>query len=1583
MIHLRRYRASNTFFLKCVWPLFLIIGLSPAWVLLGDEKEEKKEEAPPPAPAPADPKLLQGIMRDLLGRNPNNNRPRGVQPLLPGQAADSDGSNNNGDPVDSRAPRDAKIEQLLQAADLATKQKNWKSAVDLFQRLLDQPEDTLHRTPKGQWQSVRRTAIQMLGQLPEATLAEYRSQYGGLAQQKLNEAKRSGQTADFVNIATRFFHTPAGYEAAHFLAAQHFDRSEFGLAARWFDELVSSPAPIARNDSWLLQAALAFARSGDSNRATQMLERLSRGPETLVPLATGSFKARDWLSQVQTESVAPSLALTDWTQLYGTAARIGTAVGGDALLSPNWSLPLTSSHTVRTSLKWLVHDLQDQQRAMILAAAPLVIDGRVIYRDLRGMRCVDIERGTTIWESIEGVSAEQILGGLPSQQIDPKDAWRQQANPFQNMGEFQGLSAEYSPLTSLLFRDGTYGLISSDGHQLFVIEDHGILSRNQPGQHWGWDGNAEPHDPYGLPWKTNRLVSYDLHSGRTLWSLGGSESRESFELPLAGSYFYGTPAVAGDDLFLVAGKGDDIRMWCLNRRTGAPQWSQLIAYSDTKIDLDIARRWVTSQVAVGDGVVICPTTVGWLVAIDRMRQSVLWAHRYTARAANNAEREPGAQFLPQKELNAQWSPSAPVIVGGYVVFTPQEEPILLCLNAVDGQKVWEKPKERGLYLAGVFDQIVLIVGETGASGLQLSDGKTAWSTTFDEAVRPSGRGVAVDDHFYLPLSSGELQTIEITTGKVLQKTYVGSQQPPLGNLAMHHGSLVSLSAAGLTAFGQRDAILAEIKRRLAADPDDAWALLRSSEIQLLNRQYADAVPLLRKIRLDRLTSDERKRQHVALVESLSTLVHGDILHHSDELNELKQLVSSPAEQLQYHELIAEKLLAEKQSFAAFEVFTRLADQTGESTVVRTDDRHVTAQRGAWLSGRMLEIWSTATDSERRKIDQLVATMVSDAAGRGAEACQKIAELFAFHPAAVDASYQFVEALIEGRDFSGARLILQEFSERSDHVVAAKAVDRLARLMVQQRLPDDAVYYYRLLESSYGDTVVRDGKTGEAIVKEARTSNQLNFEPHQRGVSWKENPMRVEQSVVNYTQPSQDVVHETSLPFFDRMNLEAHQNEQRLSLESAATGEVEWMMSLRSAVRGAEEGYLTTSHIGHQLFFVNRGVLHAVSPIEKQILWTKSLDEFTEGDAQARHSIRPTVNPMMAPIQDDTTQSLLLQRAYTLGHLAVVQANYLCVYGRRSLTVLDPRTGDELWKLDGLPMNAQVVGNRDTLFAVVPGKNDALAYRALDGKPIEIPGVAKLLNHALMTHGSSLLLLEQNAAGALEALGIKRTRTLKTILRLHDPVTRTNQWQIEFPGRAVVSPLGTNEVIAVLSDGQVQRIEVATGNVTDLDSVLFKKNALPVERYLLADDDRIYLITNSMDNGGHTFGESLNSIRVNGTIQAWNRADNKTCWQNPVKVSHQNLIVDRFQNMPVMLFISRTWRRRGRANLGSLNVVALQKQSGKTLLDAKVPSVYSGFHAISIHPDEPSIELRSYNVRMRLIPADESPPADATQPVGAN
>ena len=1562
MIRKQSHRPTRLTFSGCGLPILLAIILWHGPSSFADDNNA------PPAPTEAQVRILQDFFRDLFVPKGNPGRVPQKKRLFPDRQPDKESTGTGHDAIDSRAPHDAKIEQLLQAAELSVKQKNWKLAIELFQRLLDQPEDSLHRSANGPWQSVRRTTNQMLGQLPEATLVEYRSQYGGLAQQQLAAARRSGQTSEFVNVATRFFHTPAGYEAANYLGMLHFDRSEFGLAARWFEELAASPAPIAKSDSWRLQAALSFARSGDPTAATAILSRLSNGPNSLVRVGTGSVKASEWLSQLQVDTASHAAALADWTQLYGTAARVGTAVGGDPLLSPDWFLPLTSSRLVRDSLKWLVHDLQDQQRSMILTSIPLVVDGKVIYRDLRGIRSVDIERGRPIWESVDGVSAERILGGLPPQQIDPQDAWRFRQNAFQHVGEYQGSAAEFSPLTSLLFRDGVFGLISSDGKQLFVIEDHGILSRNQPGQHWGWDGNNETHDPFGLPWKTNRLVSYDLHTGRTLWSVGGNESRESFDPPLSGSYFYGTPAVDGDELFVVAGKGDDIKLWSLDRQSGAPKWSQLIAYADTKIDLDIARRWITSQVAVGDGVIICPTTVGWLVAIDRMRQSVLWAHRYAPNAGgDHTEQENGSQLLKQRDLNELWSPSAPVIVGNYVVYTPQEHPILVCLSAVDGRRIWEQPKDQGLYLAGVFDQKVLIVGETGVTAFNLSDGATVWSAPYDEGIRPSGRGVVVDDRFYLPLSNGELRSIELATGKRLSQTFVAPQQPSLGNLAMHHGKLVSLSPAGLTVYRQRDALLTEIQQRLTADPDDATALLRSSEIQLLNHEYSAALSLLRRIATDRLLPDERSRHHAALVECLSTIIKNDVLHRSEELEELRKLAESPAEKLLYWELTAEKLLGEQKPIEAFDVIRKLAEESGDTEITRSDDRRITAKRTVWLSGRMLDLWSATPEAERRVIDDRIERIISDAAQRSFNDCQRIVPLFSFHPAAISARQRLVEWLAEAKDLAGARIILQQLVNDPNQTVASQAIERLARLMIQSQKPADAVYYYDLLRSKYPDVMVRDGLTGARLADAAREKNELMFEPQAHVVTWPQTPLRPVHSVVNHLQPPQNVMLDTPLPFFDRIGIDAYQNEQRLVMESSATGDVEWLVPLRAAGRGFDEGQMSCRQIGHQLFFVNRGILHAVSPVEKQVLWTRSLGDHSDGIASGRHSNRIPVRSMTAPGQNDGAQSLFLLRAQNTGSLAIVHPNYLCVYGRRSLSILDPRTGEEVWELDGLPMHAVVVGHRDALFVIIPGKDEAMVYRALDGKPLEIPGAAKVLNNAIMAHGSSFLLLEYAGSNPLRVIGIGRQ---KVLLRLHDPVTDSTKWKLEFPPGTYVSPLGEDEVVALFADGQVQRIDVATGQINALESIAGKKVERPLERYLLSDDERIYLILNSQDSGHQTYGEGLASIRMNGTVYCWNRTGHQFAWP-PLEIKHQNLVIDRFSKLPVLLCVSRSWKPRGPANIGigTLNIAAVHKQTGKMLINAEIPSAYSGFHAVGINPGEQSIDLKSFNMRLRLVPAD--------------
>lgn len=1518
-------------------------------------QQKAKEKELDKALQPAGP--LKPLLRWLL-------TPNGAPGVPPEQSASEKESGKDRDFMDGRAPHDLKIEQVMRAAEKSVSKKDWKSAVEFLQKILDQPEDTLYRLSDGRWQSVRRTANELLGTAPKEVLQDYRTQYSGLAQQMLADARRTGRTADYVNVANRFQHTPAGFDAVNYLGSMHFDRGEFGLAAAWFDQIARSTLP--NDGAWRVKAALAYRKSGNLSASKELLAGLDQATANRVNLGTGAVEPEGWIDGKSTELPGRSAILKEWTQIYGTAARRGTAIGGEPLLAPLWNIPLTSSHTVKRRLNWLLQDLTDQQKTPVLAAMPLVAGGKVIYRDLRGVRAVDIETGRTIWESMEGVSAERILGGLSNQQVESREAWRFRINQFQvENQEYQGQSVEYHPLASLLFRDGIYGLISSDGQQVFVLEDHGILSRHQPGQHWGFDGSNESQDPYGVPWKTNRLVSYDLKTGRPRWSIGGAESKESFDLPLAGSFFYGTPAIDGDELLIVAGKGDDVRLWGLDRATGTPRWSQLIAYTDTKIEQDIGRRWYCAQVASDGGVIVCPTTVGWLVGVDRMRQSVLWAHRYIPPSGSH-ERDPNSQFVPQRDLSLQWSPSAPVISGSTVVYTPPEESIVLALNVMDGRKLWEMPKETWMYLAGVFNERVVLVGQTEIAALELTTGKVLWKSALDGA-QPSGRGQGVEDQYYLPLSNGELRVLDLKTGKTVSSGYVPSSHPPLGNLAMHQGKLVALGANGLVGFGQREAVLSEIQRRKATNPADSWALLREAEIQLLNRQHAVALPLLQVIDPAGLTEDEQSRRHGELLECLANVIRQDPKSHAVELDELGRLAKTPSEKRLHQELTAEHLAVSGKSLEAFEILWSLGKSLdSETAIARSDDPQVQLSPRVWLSARLQELWSSTEGANREQVDSRVAALIAEAKGAATSVRGSIVALLGFHPLVVSLKESVIEDLATAGDFAGAEIELLKLASVADRQVAARAILRLARLMEQFRLPADAGFYYRSLENEFGDVALTEGVTGAELVKQLRADGKVADAKRVRVSAWDERPLQLVQGPIQYMPPSHESVLRSPLPYFDPLTVEFQQQEQRLAFGYVDNGTYSWLAPLRSSPRNQGEGYIASEFLGHQVVLVNRDVLHVLSPVEKRLMWAKALDGAGEGGPFWRHASRPPQVAMSVASQDNE-QFPLLQQAGVTGRLAAVQPGYVCVYGRRSISVVDPRTGEWLWRKDGIPQFAQVIGNRDMICVVPQDRSKSEAFRASDGKQLKIDRLGTMLGNALQMSGDSLLLLE----GAGNSVGIWSlgVRGGKSKLRLHQPLEQKDRWKVDLPSGTLVTAIDQHQLLVVPPDGKVERIEIATGKRVALAPIPVKDTKLRrTETYALADDDNIYLISNVMETAGfHHYGESLPSVRANGVIHAWKRSDGSLAWRQEVK--HQNLVVDRFRSMPILLFVARSWKQKGNISYGTLSIQAIHKQTGKILHDSTIASMYSGFHSLDVNLSELSIELKSYNLRMRLVPTN--------------
>ncbi len=380
---------------------------------------EKKDETKKPAANP-----LKNLFRGIFGGAKPQGRIIPQNPQNQGnvkQPANGDAAAR--DRVDARAPFDPTMAKLLRRAEnhiqaaRAGDEEEWGLALDILKYVLDPSrptkdnrpiEDSLVRGRGGNLTTMRQEANRMLAEFPPARLASYREEFGGLAGKMFEEAKRNGNVEQIVTVATQFFHTPAGREAANWMGMRHFDHGEFGMAARWFRQLLNYEADLTKDHHWQLKAAVTFHQAGDEKSAKELLAKVGAASLHMgeTPLSPDEFLAK---LQMDIQDRIP--VLDDWPMLYGTPSRLGKAQGGDPLLLARWSQPLTNSHKAIESIDELVDDLTDEQAATVPAFSPIMVDGKVIFRTLRGVRVVDAKSGEMLWETRAGISPESLLTG--------------------------------------------------------------------------------------------------------------------------------------------------------------------------------------------------------------------------------------------------------------------------------------------------------------------------------------------------------------------------------------------------------------------------------------------------------------------------------------------------------------------------------------------------------------------------------------------------------------------------------------------------------------------------------------------------------------------------------------------------------------------------------------------------------------------------------------------------------------------------------------------------------------------------------------------------------------------------------------------------------------------------------------------------------------------------------------------------------------------------------------------------------------------------------------------------------------------
>jgi outer membrane protein assembly factor BamB len=180
------------------------------------------------------------------------------------------------------------------------------------------------------------------------------------------------------------------------------------------------------------------------------------------------------------------------------------------------------------------------------------------------------------------------------------------------------------------------------------------------------------------------------------------------------------------------------------------------------------------------------------------------------------------------------------------------------------------------------------------------------------------------------------------------------------------------------------------------------------------------------------------------------------------------------------------------------------------------------------------------------------------------------------------------------------------------------------------------------------------------------------------------------------------------------------------------------------------------------------------------------------------------------------------------------------------------------------------------------------------------------------------------------------------------------------------------------DGKLAAFDPETGKPLPLGEVPAELLARRSEAYLLSDAATTYVVVNSGNGGSHFYQAEIPSAAVDGEVLAFDRASGDLRWRR--EVPNQRLLVEEFGHSPVLLFAfsdNRPPQKAGRP-AWRMDLLALDKRTGEPVLDETCYLNQPPYiRDLTVNPERRSIELGSFNVRLRLQ-AVPKPPAEAPE-----
>ncbi len=1487
----------------------------------------------------------------------------------------------SGVPASSAAvfPENRPLRRLLRSAEQAVEEKNFAEAVGLLSRVLAHPEDFFYRPRKdaATYVSLKSAARQMLLKLPPEAHELFRLRFEGEAKRLLRQGLEQDRPELLAQAARRYFLTRAGARATWHLVRRHLDSGQVLAAGLLLDQMAQLPEKLRNEwepDLSLLRAG-CYLQQGQAAQAQKLLLPLKqRFPDLQLALATGPIRLWELNAPARQQALvqlvrrgASSLPPERfWPYPGGTPQRVAAPAPAIDLVLRRWRAEFydeyfdPESGALEFSERGLVPLLNRvvaqaiQQGRGIVAGEPLIAGDVVVVRTLTQLIAVETETGRRLWEHSRDEIVLPLLARLDGRIQQPVQPFPGGAPIPAPGGVGNAIPAQL--FSRRLFADRTYQTLSTDGVAVFCVER--IPIRQSP------PAPARPPFAPQVPpmvrqWfvelgalNRNRLAAYELRTGKLLWQLGEADARLAAGQDL---FFLGPPLPLDDTLYVLAENRGEIRLLALEAAPGhrtPPRlvWAQPLGHADVELGRSL-RPFSGLSPTFAQGLLLCPTDAGVLVALEPVTRQLRWGFVYRASGPRRRPYRP-----PQASLLNNWVDSLVRVYGSYAVFTPRDEPWLYCLDVSSGRLLWKLPRGDSRLVLSLSAEGVLLQGDRS---LRLMDwqGRTRWSMRFASRGTSVGRALVTERFIHVPLSDGTLLAVDRRTGtpqpeatlqtRSASDPFAQQQQIELGSFVSTAGVVLCLGPFGLERLENVQQLQARLARRLQQHPEDVDTLLLAAGVQRRLKQWDGALELLQRA----YDLDPAVPVRQALAATLLEALEADFPRYRRHLPQLRRLLKDPQQRARMLRICALGYQRQEQTALALEHYLELlALPSLEEQLQQVEPDRWVRQR-VWVLSQLNRLGRELSGPEREKLGQRLQQHLRQLSA-GPELLQSVLQLLGQEDQLPQLRRRWIEqaAAVTASQCLRRDYHLLRLAEAPDRALAGWATATLAREYRRLGLTEEAAWFYRLLKERFADVECLDGKTGSQLVAELKPDEAVHRRLHWNG--WPNRALKLRNKQVSasgrrgqrqreYVFGPLEVVSQEPWAGLIRFQVEWGPG-QRLVARNRF-GRVLWTTQLlhpqtRQILRTYPGTVLAQG--GHVLVLATADSLVAVDLMGSdvsppgQILWMQPF-------LTPRWASLPHAHVRMVETWYPWGQKVRAYQAPGVPSVVlrgVVAGPRVFFQQDDALVALDLFTGHPLWRRTGFVPGCNIFADREHVM-IGPvkwnktGRLVSATFMLLDAQD------GSVINPQHRVEVSSLTV--RGLAGLSYSGGGPGNE-----LAYVDLLTRRKRWQLRWPPHTTLC-LRHPYLMGLTPERELTIVHVPSGKVIAREKLPLPREERVGEIDFLAHSDAWVLLVNThrdaehlrnlqrLKNGqAHLIGRQL----LHGQLVVLDRTTGKLRWWRPV----ENLILAPYQAPDHPLLVlgnSQIVRRRVGPGRVQLQMVSdfffLDKRTGKLLWDVQV------------------------------------------------